>query len=157
MTLGLLKAAMVEKVEDEGARVFLIDGMYPIPQKKRFLSLKVRFFDPSVGFPRSMDRALLFESTICKPSLVLLLECSEDVLEKRLLGRAATLGRSDDTVEVIRKRFKTFDHETAEVIGYYEKEGKLRRVDASEEVGVVYRGVELALGGLVCEVAAGGS
>lgn len=41
-------------------------------------------------------------------------------MEERLLERGKTSGRSDDNVESIRKRFKTFGDETMPVLKYYE-------------------------------------
>lgn len=96
-----------------------------------------------------MDQAFLFESMICSPSLVLLFECPENILETRLLQRAVASSRFDDTVDVIRKRFDTFSVVTGEVVGYYEGRGKLRRVDAAGEVGLVYDSVRRALGSLI--------
>ena len=43
---------------------------------------------------------------------VLAYECPEQVLEERLLKRGESSGRSDDNIESIRKRFKTFQAET---------------------------------------------
>ena len=39
-------------------------------------------------------------------------ECSERVMEERLLGRAKTSGRADDNPETIRKRFQVFTEQT---------------------------------------------
>lgn len=59
---------------------------------------------------------------------VLYFECSEDVMEKRLMKRAETSGRSDDNVETIRKRFKTFTEKTLPVIEHYKSINKLKKV-----------------------------
>jgi len=40
---------------------------------------------------------------------ILHLECSEKVMEERLLKRGETSGRSDDNIESIRKRFVTYE------------------------------------------------
>jgi len=39
---------------------------------------------------------------------LLVFECGLECLEKRLMGRAQTSGRSDDNPETIKKRFNTF-------------------------------------------------
>ena len=39
---------------------------------------------------------------------LLVFECSLECMEKRLLGRAETSGRSDDNPTAIKKRFITF-------------------------------------------------
>lgn len=43
------------------------------------------------------------------------------VLQKRLLNRGQTSGRSDDNLVSIRKRFVTFRKESLPVVGFYEK------------------------------------
>ncbi len=58
------------------------------------------------GFPRALDQASVFESSIGLPKAVLFFECPEDEMEKRLLKRGETSGRADDNAETIRKRFK---------------------------------------------------
>lgn len=55
-------------------------------------------------------------------------ECSEEVMEERLIKRGETSGRVDDNAETIRKRFSTFVEETIPVIESYEKEYKVKRV-----------------------------
>lgn len=47
---------------------------------------------------------------------------------KRLLKRGETSGRSDDNIESIRKRFKTFQETSYPVIEAYAKEGKVYTV-----------------------------
>lgn len=39
---------------------------------------------------------------------VLFLHCPEDVLERRLLSRGKSSGRTDDNAETARRRFQTF-------------------------------------------------
>ena len=51
---------------------------------------------------------------------VLVFDCPEEVMEERLLERGKTSGRTDDNVDSIRKRFKTFKDETMPVLKYYE-------------------------------------
>lgn len=41
-------------------------------------------------------------------NFLLFFECSFECMEKRLLERAKTSGRSDDNPETIKKRFETF-------------------------------------------------
>lgn len=84
------------------------------------------------GFPRTkpqaeaLDKLLEFKNT--KIHLVLALEVPEPELIKRLVGRGATSGRSDDTEEVIVKRIKEYHSKTEPVATYYNTQGKLERV-----------------------------
>eukprot|EP00915_Cephaloidophora_sp_WS-2016_P004194 GHVH01005640.1.p1 GENE.GHVH01005640.1~~GHVH01005640.1.p1 ORF type:complete len:195 (-),score=19.02 GHVH01005640.1:57-641(-) len=49
--------------------------------------------------------------------------CPEEVMEKRLLQRGQTSGRTDDNIESIRKRFRTFNDETADIISHFADKG----------------------------------
>lgn len=52
-------------------------------------------------------------------------------MEERLLERGKTSGRSDDNAESIRKRFRTFVETSMPVVDYYEKGGKVVKIDAT--------------------------
>lgn len=43
---------------------------------------------------------------------LLYLDCSFETLEERLLERGKSSGRSDDNIDAIRKRFKTYAEQT---------------------------------------------
>jgi hypothetical protein len=51
--------------------------------------------------------------------MVIYLHAPYDVLEKRLLKRGQTSGRSDDNMKIIQKRFLTFRKETLPVVALY--------------------------------------
>ncbi len=54
--------------------------------------------------------------------------------------------REDDRYEVIKKRLDVFNEETAPIIEYYERQGKLVRVDANEnDIDAVWRRVKEAV------------
>jgi adenylate kinase family enzyme len=50
---------------------------------------------------------------------ILFFECSEDTMTKRILKRAESSGRSDDNLESLKKRFKTYSDETKPVVSFY--------------------------------------
>ncbi|KAF7547883.1 hypothetical protein G7046_g8865 [Stylonectria norvegica] len=83
------------------------------------------------GFPRKLDQAEKFETSVCPAKLVLFFDCPEDVMEARLLERGKTSGRSDDNAESIRKRFRTFIETSMPVVDYFEKDGKVIKVQAT--------------------------
>ena len=64
----------------------------------------------------------------------ILFDCSEKVMEKRLLNRGKTSGRIDDNPETIKKRFATFEKETAPIIAKYSSSGSHIKVNAEEEI-----------------------
>lgn len=86
------------------------------------------------GFPRQLDQAGAFEKDISDFEFVLFFDCPEEEMERRLLERGKTSGRSDDNIESIRKRFKTFVNTSMPVISYYEAKGKVHRIDATKSV-----------------------
>lgn len=90
------------------------------------------------GFPRKMDQAVKFEEVVCPAKFVLFYDCPEAEMERRLLERGKTSGRSDDNAESIKKRFRTFVETSMPVVEFYEKEGRVVRVDATEGPGRVY-------------------
>ncbi|KAH8813325.1 UMP-CMP kinase-like protein [Xylogone sp. PMI_703] len=94
------------------------------------------------GFPRGMEQATKFEESVCPGKFVLFFDCPEDVLVKRLLKRGETSGRSDDNMESIKKRFKTFQEVSMPVVHHYEKDGRLVKIDASRSPDEVYADVK---------------
>ena len=117
VTVKLLENAMHAKLSNGGGR-FLIDG-----------------------FPRKMDQAAFFESSVCHSKCTVFLDCPEDVMKERLLNRGKTSGRSDDNVESIQKRFKTFVETSMPVVDYFEKEGRVVKVRAVGSEHEVYEHV----------------
>lgn len=45
--------------------------------------------------------------------------------------------RADDNADTVRERLKAYHVQTAPLIGYYEAQGVLRKVDAMGEIGIV--------------------
>lgn len=86
------------------------------------------------GFPRQLDQAGAFERGVSDFEFVLFFDCPEEEMERRLLERGKTSGRTDDNMESIRKRFKTFIETSMPVISYYEAKGKVNRIDATKSV-----------------------
>jgi len=118
VTVQLLENAMTEVIDKDKDKKgkFLIDG-----------------------FPRKMDQALKFEETVCPSKFVLFYDCPEEEMQKRLLKRGETSGRSDDNAESIKKRFKTFVETSMPVVDYFEKEGRVVKVVAIKAPDEVYK------------------
>ncbi|WP_276133100.1 adenylate kinase [Polluticoccus soli] len=95
------------------------------------------------GFPRTkaqaeaLDKLLEFKNT--EIHLVLALEVPEVELIKRLVGRGATSGRSDDNEEVIVKRIKEYHAKTEPVAGYYFAQGKLERIKGDGTIDETFK------------------
>lgn len=97
------------------------------------------------GFPRSIGNADAWKNTMSqhRVEFVLCFECPEEVLVGRLLERGKTSGRSDDTVDVIRKRFQTYREEEGPIVALYEKEGKVRKMASDRSVEDIYSDVSI--------------
>ncbi|KAK6198855.1 uridylate kinase [Scheffersomyces amazonensis] len=121
VTVALLEQAIKEEYS-KGATNFLIDG-----------------------FPRKMDQAHTFEDTIAKSKFTLFFECPEAVMLDRLLERGKTSGRADDNVESIKKRFRTFIDTSMPVVDYFDKQGRVVKVNCNQPVDEVYDQVKEAL------------
>eukprot|EP00003_Mantamonas_plastica_P024868 TRINITY_DN473_c0_g2_i1.p1 TRINITY_DN473_c0_g2~~TRINITY_DN473_c0_g2_i1.p1 ORF type:complete len:236 (-),score=89.82 TRINITY_DN473_c0_g2_i1:56-763(-) len=93
------------------------------------------------GFPRSMDNATMFEDQVGNFDVILFFECSEEVMEKRLLSRGKSSGRSDDNLATIKKRFRTFLETSMPVVEMYEDRGIVRRINAEQSVEDVTKDV----------------
>ena len=99
------------------------------------------------GFPRKMDQALKFEEVVVPSKFTLFFDVPEDVMQERLLNRGKTSGRSDDNAESIKKRFKTFEETSMPVVDYFEKQGKVVKVEATKSPEEVYEVVREKLKG----------
>ncbi len=112
------------------------------------------------GFPRTMKQA----QTLGDIDLAVYLDSSEKVIIQRLSGRLVCskcganfhitnmppkvnmvcdscqgklYQRNDDKEETIRKRLEVYIKESSPIIKYYESKGKLMRINADEDAGVV--------------------
>jgi hypothetical protein len=56
----------------------------------------------------------------------------EEVLTRRLLGRASQGGRADDVADVIQHRLRVFAEATGPLVAYYRERGILIAVDADQ-------------------------
>nr|XP_051220419.1 UMP-CMP kinase 1-like [Lolium perenne]XP_051220420.1 UMP-CMP kinase 1-like [Lolium perenne] len=93
------------------------------------------------GFPRHEENRQAYEKIVnIDPEFVLLIDCSREEMERRILHR--NQGRDDDNVDTIRRRFEVFQESTLPVIQHYEKMGKLRRVDGNRQPDMVFEDVK---------------
>ncbi|KAF2405549.1 uridylate kinase [Trichodelitschia bisporula] len=123
VTIQLLENSITAAKEKEGKTQFLIDG-----------------------FPRKMDQALKFEEVVCPSKFTLFFDCPEEVMEERLLDRGKTSGRSDDNIESIKKRFKTFVETSMPVVEMFEKQGRVVKLSATPPPDKVYEQVKVEFG-----------
>lgn len=128
VTCKLVQNAMEEYHKTKGIRKFLVDG-----------------------YPRGIENKTVWEEQVKNATVefVLFLECPEEVMTGRLLERGQTSGRVDDAnIDVIRKRFRTYQEETAPIVQAYDKLGKVVRVSADRPIEDVYKTVAEAFSSL---------
>jgi adenylate kinase len=65
-----------------------------------------------------------------------------EMLIERISKRAAEEGRSDDTEEVVRKRMRVYEEQTAPVMEYYARKGLLSRVLGDGTVDEVFQRIK---------------
>ncbi len=94
------------------------------------------------GFPRTKAQAIaldkLLEFKKSPINLVLALEVPAEELTKRILHRAITSGRTDDTEEVIKKRVEEYRSKTAIVAAYYEESEKVEHINGNGSVEEIF-------------------
>jgi adenylate kinase len=104
------------------------------------------------GYPRTAAQVEALDSILAehdhKLEAVLELTVDEDAVVQRLLKRAETEGRDDDTEDVIRERQAIYRRETAPLTEIYAARGLLRQVDGMGTVDEVFGHVAGALEGV---------
>lgn len=98
------------------------------------------------GFPRTIPQAEALDEMLAgigrRLAVVLELQLDEEEAVRRLLGRAAAEGRSDDSPDVIRNRMTVYRAQTEPLVAYYVGQGILVGVDAGRPVDAVTAGIE---------------
>ena len=102
------------------------------------------------GYPRTVAQVEELDAMLTDQKAaidtVVVLTVDQDEIVARLLRRAETEGRTDDTEEVIRKRQQVYAEQTAPLIALYADRGVLTEVDGMGSVDEVSGRVFTALG-----------
>ncbi len=84
------------------------------------------------GYPRNEAQALALDGLLKRMQLpldlVVQLDVPEASLLARLAGRAKAEGRADDSPEAVANRLHVYQQQTAPVLEYYARAGRLHRV-----------------------------
>lgn len=90
------------------------------------------------GYPRTAGQVEALDEMLKAKgqslTAVLELEVPDEEIVTRLLARAETEGRADDTEEVIKHRLELYHKETAETINSYVEQGIVARVDGTGQI-----------------------
>lgn len=108
------------------------------------------------GFPRTVAQAEMLDAMLEKKGraldAVIELRVDEDALLDRLRNRIAETRargeepRKDDNEETFKHRLKVYQEQTAPLIPYYEKQGKLAVLDGMGSVEAVSAEIDAVLG-----------
>ena len=102
------------------------------------------------GYPRTLDQVEELDAMVTHTGHALdaavVLTVDAEELVQRLLHRAQTDGRTDDTEEVIRRRQEVYAEQTEPLIGVYRERGILVELDGMGEVDDVTQRILNALG-----------
>ncbi|MBI1249862.1 MAG: adenylate kinase [Alphaproteobacteria bacterium] len=102
------------------------------------------------GFPRTVAQAEALDALMArhgqKIDLVVRLEVDSQSLMDRIAKRYAEQGRADDNPDAYKVRLDAYTAQTAPLVPYYEKQGKLVGVDGMADVQTVAQAIDRALG-----------
>ncbi|MBS0616718.1 MAG: adenylate kinase [Spirochaetes bacterium] len=102
------------------------------------------------GFPRTLEQAKALDGILDKLKIalnhVINFEVPDEELVKRLLGRAAAEGRSDDNPESIKNRLKVFKEKTQPLISYYAEKKILRNINGTGSTTEIAEKVKATIG-----------
>ena len=101
------------------------------------------------GYPRTLAQVEELDGMIRytghRLDAVVVLTVDQEAIVQRLLQRAETEGRADDTEDVIRRRQEVYADQTAPLIDVYRERGLLIEVDGLGEVSEVTQRIFTAL------------
>lgn len=105
------------------------------------------------GFPRATAQAVALDEMLKRKHIainaVILIDVPPEVLMKRIAERVGDDGskRPDDKPEVVSSRLKVYEAQTKPILPYYERDGRLKKVDGLQAIGDVGRSIDKILDG----------
>lgn len=102
------------------------------------------------GFPRTVAQAEGLEAVLGtteqQVDRVISIQVGKDELVRRLVGRAAEEGRSDDSETVIARRLEVYERQTRPLVGFYAQKSILVEVNGEQSVGEVFAEIRQRIG-----------
>ena len=137
------------------AQRFMDAGEY-VPDELTNLMVRNRIDEPDAergflldGYPRTLAQVEELDGMIKHTGhaldAVVVLTVDKEELVQRLLQRAETEGRADDTEDVVRRRQEVYHDQTAPLIDVYRDRGLMIEVDGMGEVDEVSKRIFDAL------------
>jgi len=107
------------------------------------------------GFPRTIAQAEALDGMLAERGkridAVIELKVADEILLQRVESRIRESGgatRADDTPETLRNRLAVYHKNTAPLIDFYRRQGKLRTVDGMAPIAQVAEAVRTILAGI---------
>ena len=108
------------------------------------------------GFPRNWDNLQGWNAVmhdVCELESVIFIECEQEELERRILDRGTTSGRTDDNLVTARKRFQTFHEQSMPIVHHFEQQnsGKLVVINGHQDIESVFLSIKKAIEPLIAQ------
>ncbi|MGA8247841.1 MAG: adenylate kinase [Nocardioides sp.] len=137
------------------AQEYMDAGEY-VPDEVTNLMVRARIDEPDArpgflldGYPRTLAQVEELDGMIAftghRLDAVVVLTVDAEEVVGRLLQRAATEGRTDDTEDVIRRRQEVYGEQTQPLIGVYRQRGIVHEINGMGEVDDVTKRIFAAL------------
>ncbi len=137
------------------AQEYMDAGEY-VPDEVTNLMVRARIDEPDAapgflldGYPRTVAQVEELDGMVAftghRLDAVVVLTVDADELVARLLQRAQSEGRADDTEDVIRRRQEVYGEQTEPLIGVYRTRGIVHEIDGMGEVDDVTKRIFAAL------------
>jgi adenylate kinase len=141
------------------AKRYMDAGEY-VPDEVTNLMVRDRIDEPDAvagflldGYPRTLAQVEELDGMVAftghSLDAVIVLTADREEIVERLLRRAQTEGRADDTEDVIRRRQEVYAEETEPLIAIYRERGLTHEVDGMGEVDEVTQRIFDSLNGVV--------
>jgi adenylate kinase len=157
ISTGDIFRANVSQGTDLGvqAKRYMDAGEY-VPDEITNLMVRNRIDEPDAepgflldGYPRTLAQVeeldRMIEHTGHRLDAVVVLTVDSEEVVQRLLQRASTEGRADDTEDVIRRRQEIYGEETEPLIAVYRERGLVHEINGMGEVDEVTKRIFEAL------------
>ena len=90
------------------------------------------------GFPRTIPQATGFDKLLIemghKLNAAINLTADENELIKRIIDRGKSSGRSDEAIDIVKKRQEIYWKQTSPLINYYQKKNILKNINGIGEI-----------------------
>jgi adenylate kinase len=147
-TGDIFRSNVSQETELGGQAAKYLDGGDFVPDHLTNALVKDRLLDSDVqsgflldGYPRTAPQVMELDNMLASQGFaldaVIELRAPDAELEQRMRRRAEEQGRTDDSVDVFRRRLDLYHRETHEVVSVYAGRGILVSVDGSGDPGEI--------------------